>query len=191
MLALGLVILILVIAWWVMLIAFLTPSRPVTPAPAPSFKVQAPEPATWVFPEAFVYEPEQVELAEAPVVAAGYSEPTALPALSAPPEDIAASVTPVLIAAGWPEYLWQQAIQVVACESGGVPEKVGDGGDSVGLFQIGRSRPGWQAWFHYFGLPEEGWEDPVYNATVALKVYNYDIDRGQPPWTQWTCKPWS
>ena len=95
----------------------------------------------------------------------------------------------ILRTVGWPGSSIPEALRVIECESRGKPTAIGDNGQSVGLFQLGVARPGWQGWFHYFGLTEGGWEDPMYNARVALMVYNYDIDRGNPPWTQWSCKP--
>lgn len=89
----------------------------------------------------------------------------------------------VLSQAGWPESLRDEAKRVAWCESRWSPGAIGDGGNSVGLFQIGRSRPGWGGWFLYFGADESQWADPVTNARVALFVYEYSGS-----WKQWSCK---
>lgn len=90
----------------------------------------------------------------------------------------------VLTLAGWPESLHDEAVAVVRCESNFRPGAVGDGGASVGLFQLNKA-----TWFPYAGEDAEMWADPVTNARVAWATYNYDLARGYVPWKQWTCRP--
>lgn len=90
----------------------------------------------------------------------------------------------VLRLAGWPEELWEAAGRVVGCESNLRPGAVGDSGRSVGLFQLNL-----ETWFRYAGEDPEQWADPIVNARTAYATYIYDLGRGQPAWTQWTCKP--
>jgi len=97
----------------------------------------------------------------------------------------------VLELAGWPRELWAQA-KAVTCGIGnqsGYPWGESNchpgsrNGESLGLFEL------WAGWFPYFGEDVNQWADPVVNARTAWNVYQYDIDRGQAPWTQWTVKP--
>lgn len=89
----------------------------------------------------------------------------------------------VLEAAGWPTELHEQALAVIRCESNFRPGAIGDGGNSVGMFQLA-----W-LWFGYAGEDASLWSDPVVNARTAYATYRYDLGRGQAPWQQWTCKP--
>lgn len=94
-----------------------------------------------------------------------------------------AEMIAVLSASGWPTELHSQALAVSWCESKWSPGAVGDGGNSMGLFQLN-----W-LWFGYAGEDSSQWADPYVNARVAWATYNYDLNRGQRPWQQWTCKP--
>ena len=99
----------------------------------------------------------------------------------------------VLAAAGWPAELHDQALSV-ACgignrrytsgESGCRPGAVGDSGRSLGLFQLNGA-----TWGRYCGVSQDALLDAVVNASCAYRVYLYDVDRGQPAWTQWSVKP--
>ena len=93
-----------------------------------------------------------------------------------------AEMVGVLRAAGWAEADIPAALAVSWCESKWSPGALGDGGVSVGLFQIGRSRPGWNGWFIYFGIDESNWADPLTNAYTALLVYQHS------GWGPWTCR---
>ena len=88
-----------------------------------------------------------------------------------------------LKAAGWPDRLLDEAVRVVSCESNGHPSSYRTDSDVWGLFQL------WSGWWTYYGLNWEEWSDPVANARLARWVYTYDIERGQPEWNQWQCKP--
>jgi hypothetical protein len=92
-------------------------------------------------------------------------------------------VRTVLEAAGWPAELIPEAVSVAWCESRFSPGAVGDGGSSLGLFQL------WAGWFPYAGVPVEYWSVPVANARVALAVALRDIERYGTPWYQWSCRP--
>jgi hypothetical protein len=70
----------------------------------------------------------------------------------------------ILELAGWREELIPEAMSVAWCESKWSPWAVGDGGSSLGLFQL------WNGWFAAFGFPAEVWSNPVANATVARLV---------------------
>lgn len=95
-----------------------------------------------------------------------------------------AEVRAVLVVAGWPVELHGAALAVSWCESKWSPNAVGDGGASVGLFQLNGA-----TWFPFAGEAPEMWADPMVNARVAWATYNYDISRGYVPWKQWSCKP--
>lgn len=95
-----------------------------------------------------------------------------------------AEVIAVLRAAQWPEGLIPEALAVAWCESRWSPYASGDGGNSLGLFQLNVA-----TWFRYAGEDPALWSDPVVNARVAWATYQYDIGRGYAPWKQWSCKP--
>lgn len=99
----------------------------------------------------------------------------------------------VLTEAGWPIELHDQAL-AVACgignrsgftsgESGCRPGAVGDGGNSLGFFQL------WYGWARYCGIPIDALLDALENARCAYRVYLYDIEKGYGAWKQWTVKP--
>ena len=100
-----------------------------------------------------------------------------------------AEMRDLLSEAGWPTELHGQAMSVAWCESKWSPGAHGDGGNSLGLFQIGVSRPGWQGWFHYFGEDESLAYDALTNARVAWRIYQYGMDRYGYGWGPWSCKP--
>lgn len=71
------------------------------------------------------------------------------------------------------------ACAVAWCESRWHPHAVGDGGNSLGLFQL------WTGWAAWYGVPVEALYDPVTNTAVARAVLDY---RGR--WGGkggWTC----
>jgi hypothetical protein len=65
------------------------------------------------------------------------------------------------------------AVAVALAESGGVPQALGDGGLSVGLWQI--HLPSWPMYSH------EQMNDPVQNAHAA-----FVISKGGTDWRHWT-----
>ncbi len=89
----------------------------------------------------------------------------------------------VLIVAGWPHELLEDAMRVAWCESRWSPYARGDGGNSVGIFQLHNG------WFGYAGEDPANWGSAEVNARVAYSVYRYDISRGYTEWKQWSCKP--
>lgn len=93
-----------------------------------------------------------------------------------------AEMRAVLTEAGWPEELLAEALTVAYCESKWSPYAVGDGGHSLGLFQLNGM------WFGYAGEDRSQWADPVVNARTAWATYQYDIGRGYVPWKQWSCR---
>lgn len=99
-----------------------------------------------------------------------------------------AEMRAVLTLAGWPAELHDPALAVSWCESKWSPYAVGDGGNSLGLFQIGISCPGWQGWFQYFGVDEASVFDPFTNARVALLIYQYSAERNGYGWAPWSCR---
>ncbi|QFG02175.1 lytic transglycosylase domain-containing protein [Tepidiforma bonchosmolovskayae] len=92
-----------------------------------------------------------------------------------------AQMREVLRLAGWPAELVDEALAVSWCESRWSPGAVGDGGSSLGLFQL------WGGWFAAVGLPLERWDDPVVNATAALRVLELRGRWGGPG--GWSCWP--
>jgi len=131
---------------------------------------------------------------EADIVVAGDPPPAPVEAAAVVPAEPAGDdIAPGymygwLQQAGWPESLWHEAAIIASCESGFKPDNVGDNGHAMGLFQIRKSQPGWNGWFLYFGEDEGQWADPVFNARVAFKIYQYDVERGYDPWAQWSCR---
>lgn len=89
----------------------------------------------------------------------------------------------VLTVAGWPAELHEQALAVSWCESKWSPHAVGDGGNSLGWFQLNVA-----TWFGYAGEDPALWADPVVNARVAWATYQYDLSRGYQAWAQWSCR---
>lgn len=69
------------------------------------------------------------------------------------------------------------------CESHHSPGAVGDSGNSLGWFQLAH------LWFGYAGEDVEQWADPATNLRTALAVIRYDLERGYPPFKQWSCQP--
>lgn len=94
-----------------------------------------------------------------------------------------AELDAVLALAGWPEEARGEAAAVAWCESRWSPYARGDGGNSLGLFQL------WSGWFPWAHVELELWNDSVANARVALAVYRRDLSLGRNPWSQWSCQP--
>lgn len=94
-----------------------------------------------------------------------------------------AELDAVLAMAGWPPGLRDEAAAVAWCESRWSPGAVGDGGSSLGLFQL------WSGWFAWAGADPGQWDDPVTNAKVALAVHQRDLGMGRSGWAQWSCQP--
>jgi hypothetical protein len=92
-----------------------------------------------------------------------------------------AEMIAVLYSAGWPEELHSQALAVSYCESRWSPYAVGDGGRSLGLFQMQWSGAGWQGWFRPAGEDEARAHDPVTNARTAWWAYQ------RSGWGPWSC----
>lgn len=84
--------------------------------------------------------------------------------------------------AGWPESTLDAVVAVAWCESSHRPGVTN--GIAYGLMQVV------PLWFSYAGVPFSQWTDPVANLRVAYAAYNYDLNRGYAPWTQWQCKPY-
>ena len=92
-----------------------------------------------------------------------------------------AEMVAVLYSAGWPEELHSQALAVSYCESRWSPYAVGDGGRSLGLFQMQWSGAGWRGWFIPAGEDEAMAHDPVVNARTAWWAYQ------RSGWAPWSC----
>lgn len=116
------------------------------------------------------------------------AEPTVEPTMEPQPTSTPITdmgVLDTLRAGGWPEHLLDEAASVVSCETGNTFDPAAYNAATVkyGWFQLDA------LWFSYAGIPLDGWADPVVNSRVAWATYQYDIERGQAPWTQWSCKP--
>ena len=70
----------------------------------------------------------------------------------------------ILGLAGVPSEWWPEFEAIAWCESRWRSDAVGDGGNSVGMWQM------WRGWFSQAGIDGEAWADPVSNARVALYV---------------------
>jgi len=92
----------------------------------------------------------------------------------------------ILHISGWPMEIHEQALQVMACESSLISNRVGDNGNSIGLFQIQWTPSTWIGWRSYPQiryLKNRNIIEPVINAQAALVIYkNFG-------WEPWTCKP--
>jgi len=75
-----------------------------------------------------------------------------------------AEMDALLEVTGWPVEWRVEAKAIAWCESRYRPEAVGDGGNSLGLFQL------WYGWFAPAGYSVEQAYDPVTNSRVALYV---------------------
>lgn len=73
-------------------------------------------------------------------------------------------VIAVLRAAGAPEAWIPDMVAISQCESRHSPYAVGDGGNSLGMFQL------WFGWARAYGVSVEALFDPLVNAKVALYV---------------------
>ena len=70
----------------------------------------------------------------------------------------------ILSRASVPSEWWPEFEAIAWCESRWRSDAVGDGGSSVGMWQM------WRGWFSQAGIDGEAWADPVSNARVALYV---------------------
>jgi len=94
------------------------------------------------------------------------------------------------LAAGWPCSLLDEVEAVAFCES----RHNSDSANTAGL----EDKPSHQQfgllqlvplWFSYAGTNIDFWADPQVNLYTARQAYLYDVERGNEPWTQWSCKP--
>lgn len=84
-----------------------------------------------------------------------------------------------IIRAVFPDWAEDYAIRIARCETGGTfdPRATGDGGNSIGLFQINH------VWWHLSWVGGPGrLVDPWHNSRVALR-----ISGGGRDWSPWTC----
>ena len=70
----------------------------------------------------------------------------------------------ILTEAGWPAEWHDDALAIAWCESHWSPYAVGDGGNSLGAWQL------WRGWFGPAGYSVDQAFDPLTNARVALYV---------------------
>lgn len=75
-----------------------------------------------------------------------------------------AEMRAVLTVAGWPAEWHDDALAIAWCESHWSPYAVGDGGNSLGAWQL------WRGWFGPAGYSVDQAFDPLTNARVALYV---------------------
>jgi hypothetical protein len=100
---------------------------------------------------------EREALARLPSVNGGYVLSVTAPA--APAE-----VERIMAAAGVPPEWRGQFAAIAWCESRWRRDAVGDGGSSLGMWQL------WRGWFDRAGIDLTYWADPVANARVAIYV---------------------
>ena len=119
----------------------------------------------------------------APTATPAPPTPTAAPAWDYHPvaQLSAAEVSAAAASAGWPANLIPQVVEVSWCESSHRPNA--SNGWAYGVMQLVPN------WFDFAGVDFAEWTDPVTNLRVALAAYEYDIARGNAPWTQWVCRP--
>ncbi len=88
---------------------------------------------------------------------------------------------------GWPAEIIDEAVQVMTCESRRVPDRIGDSGDSVGLYQIQWTPATWKGWKYAEGMEaiqSKTIDNIVTNSMAALVIY-----QKYGGWREWTCKP--
>ena len=90
-----------------------------------------------------------------------------------------AEMRAVLVEAGWPAAWHDDALSVAWCESHWSPYAVGDGGNSLGAWQL------WRGWWAAAGQDLGQWADPLTNARVALYVRSVRGRFGGPG--GWSC----
>lgn len=131
--------------------------------------------------------PEPMPLAPIPAMPTPlYAQAHLTPAIDAALSE--AQMREVLTEAGWPLDLHEQALRVAWGESRWRPAATN--GVMLGLFQISDAQRGWPGWWQHYGFDSARYAEPVENARLAWLVYQYDIARGQAPWSQWEVKPW-
>lgn len=92
-----------------------------------------------------------------------------------------------LVAAYFPDYLVDQALAVIDCESRGDPEARNPYSGASGLFQF---LPGtWAVVAPKAGFPDSSPFDPEANIGSAWWLVNYYLNQGKHPWTAWNCQP--
>jgi hypothetical protein len=92
-----------------------------------------------------------------------------------------------LVAAYFPDYLVDQALAVIDCESRGNPEARNPYSGAAGLFQF---LPGtWAVVAPKAGFPDASPYDPEANIGSAWWLVNYYLNQGKHPWTAWNCQP--
>lgn len=92
----------------------------------------------------------------------------------------------VLAISGWPAELREEALEVMICESSLITDRIGDDGNSLGLFQIQWTPATWKGWKYYpdmYHLKNKNILNAIVNSQAALVIYN---DYG---WTPWVCRP--
>lgn len=146
----------------------------------PEARAETPQPLPIYFPPTLY--PMKENLQPTPTIERFEAKP--LIAASVSGQLTEAEMRVLLAEAGWPAELIPQALAVSWCESKWSPGAIGDSGRSVGLFQVNAA-----TWFPYAGEDASQWADPLVNARVAWRTYQYDIGRGYESWRQWSCKP--
>ena len=86
--------------------------------------------------------------------------PSSVYAAEVPSQLTEAQLIYILLEVGWPPDWIPEGLLIVWCESKYSPGAIGDGGNSLGLFQL------WTGWF----LAGEDPFNPYTNAAVALRV---------------------
>jgi hypothetical protein len=92
-----------------------------------------------------------------------------------------ASDIPCLITETWPEQEWDHVAQVVACESRGHPNAIGENGTSrvFGLMQI--DAWSWKRWLTERGINWDRWMDPAINLKAGYLIWS------EYGWSGWAC----
>ncbi len=136
--------------------------------PPPTIEYETPTPA----PEPTVREIRTVQPTSIP-------NPTikaAVPKLETIDTWLARSIVP----ADW----WARFKRVAWCESRWHPASVNGQTGDVGLMQIDPA-----TWSAYTGTTAAAMLDPVVNLDVAWRIVQYDLQRGEPAFSQWSCQP--
>lgn len=108
-------------------------------------------------------------------------EATATPKPAPRPAPASVEAWRPLIAAHFGAYT-DEALRVVACESGGDPNAQHPRSKATGLFQVLPS------WAPRFGTTPDGLFDPATNVAIAKALFDDGASRGNR-WSHWVCKP--
>jgi hypothetical protein len=133
----------------------------------------------------------------AALVAPGNHGEAAPPAETEPPPDAVTETWPPeveawrsLVTEHFPPELVEEALAIIWCESGGVPNDTNPDSGAAGLFQL--IPPTWDWLAAEIGLGDYASGaplDPAANTEAAAWLVQYSLGAGQSAWEHWACRP--